>query len=227
MKRGQKMKQELKIEGQSVRRAEAMAKATGQAKYTSDFKRPDMLVGKALWAKYPHAIIKTIDISAAQQLEGVLAVMTARDLPGRNGYGILVPDKPVIADGKTKYAGDPVALVAAITEEIACRALDLIKVEYEILPSYDDPREAMKEDAILIHPNHPAADKGNLLTVIKLDKGDIEKAFSEADIVIENYYETPMVDHCYLEPDICIAEPDSITGGLHLICSQQAVYATK
>lgn len=221
------MKKELKIVGQSVRRAEALAKATGQARYTSDFKRADMLVGKALWAKYPHALIKSIDVSAAQQFEGVVAVMTAKDLPGRNGYGILVPDKPVIADGKTKYEGDPVALVAAISEEIARQALDLIKVEYEVLPAYDDPREAMKDEAILIHPTHPAADKGNLLTVIKLDRGDVEQAFREADIVIENYYETPMVEHCYMEPDICIAEPDSITGGLHLICAQQAVYATK
>lgn len=221
------MEKKLKIVGQSVRRAEALAKATGQAKYISDFKRADMLVGKALWAQYPHALIKSIDVSAARQLEGVVAVMTAKDLPGRNGYGILVPDKPVIADGKTKYEGDPVAILAAVSEEIARQALALIKVEYEVLPAYDDPREAMKEDAVLIHPNHPSADKGNILTVIKLDRGDVEKAFRESDIIIENYYETPMVDHGYMEQDICIAEPDSITGGLHLICSQQAVYATK
>jgi CO/xanthine dehydrogenase Mo-binding subunit len=221
------MKKGLNIVGQSVARAEALAKATGRAKYTSDFKRGDMLVAKALWAKYPHALIKSIDTSAAEQLAGVAAVMTAKDLPGRNGYGILVPDKPVIADGKTRYEGDPVALVAAVTEEIATKALELIKVEYEILPAYDDPREAMKDDAVLIHPKHPAADKGNLLTVVKLDRGDVDKAFQEADIVIENYYETPMVEHCYFEPDVCIAEPDDITGGLHLICAQQAVYATR
>lgn len=221
------MKKDLKIVGQSVIRAEALAKATGLAKYTADYKRGDMLVAKALWAKFPHALIKNIDTSKAEQLKGVVAVMTAKDLPGRNGYGIMVPDKPVIADGKTKYEGDPVALVAAETEEIARQALDLIEVEYEVLPAFDDPREAMKDEAILIHPTHPAAEKGNILTVIKLDRGDVEKAFSEADVVIENYYETPMVEHCYLEPDVCIAEPDPVTGGLHLICAQQAVYATK
>ncbi len=221
------MKKGLNIVGQSVTRAEALAKATGRAKYTSDFKRGDMLVAKALWAKYPHALIKSIDTSAAEQLAGVAAVMTAKDLPGRNGYGIMVPDKPVIADGKTRYEGDPVALVAAVSEEIATKALGLIKVEYEVLTAYDDPREAMKDDAVVIHPKHPAADKDNLLTVIKLDRGDVDQAFRDADIVIENYYETPMVEHCYLEPDICIAEPDDITGGLHLICAQQAVYATK
>lgn len=217
----------LKVVGKSVVRAEALTKATGVAKYTGDYRRPDMLIGKALWAKYPHALIKSIDTSQAEQLAGVVVVMTAKDLPGRNGYGILVPDKPVIAADKTAYEGDPVALVAAETEEIANRALELIKVEYEVLPAYDDPREAMKEDALVIHPNHPAAEKGNLLTVVRLDRGDVEQAFKEADIVIENYYETPMVEHCYMEPDVCIAEPDPTTGGLHLISAAQAVYANK
>jgi CO/xanthine dehydrogenase Mo-binding subunit len=206
---------------------DGVAKVLGQAKYAADLKRKDMLIGRALFAKYPHAIIKSIDVSKAAQLEGVAAVMTAKDLPGRNGYGILVPDKPVIADGKTKYEGDPVALVAAVSEEIAEQALKLIEVDYEPLPAYDDPREAMKEGALKIHENHPAAEKGNILCVLKLDRGDVEKAFAEADIVIENDYETPMVEHCYLEPDVCIAEPDKRTGGLILTSPGQAVYATK
>ena len=221
------MAKELKVVGQRLVRSEALTKATGVARYTADYKRPDMLIGKALWAQYPHALIKSIDTSLAEQLAGVVVVMTAKDLPGRNGYGILVPDKPVIADKKTAYEGDPVALVAAVNEETANRALELIKVEYEVLPAYDDPREAIKEDAIVIHPNHPAAEKGNLLTVVRLDRGDVEKAFREADIVIENYYETPMVEHAYMEPDVCIAEPDPTTGGLHLISAAQAVYANK
>ena len=217
----------LDIVGQRKTRVDGIAKVLGQAKYTADLKRKDMLIGKALFAKYPHAIIKAIDVSKAAQLEGVVAVMTAKDLPGRNGYGILVPDKPVIADGKTKYQGDPVALVAAVSAEIAQKALDLIEVDYEPLPAYDDPREAMKESAIKIHENHPAAENGNILCLLKLDRGDVEKAFAEADIVIENDYETPMVDHCYLEPDLCIAEPDPMTGGLILTSPGQAVYATK
>ena len=218
---------DLGIVGKKLTRVDAMAKVTGRAKYTADFKKEDMLIGKALFAKYSHAIIKNIDTSKAVELEGVLSVMTAKDLPGRNGYGILCPDKPVISEKKVTYEGDPVALVAAANEEIAKKALSLINVEYEVLKAYDDPREAMKEDAILIHEHHPAAEKGNILAVLKVDKGDIEKAFEEADIVIENLYETPMVDHAYLEPDVCIAEPDPITGGLTLISPQQAVYATR
>lgn len=219
--------EKLDIVGQRKNRVDAVAKALGLAKYAADLKRPDMLIAKALFARYPHAIIKSIDVSKAARLDGVVAVMTAKDLPGRNGYGILVPDKPVIADGKTKYEGDPVAVVAAISAEIALQAVGLIDVVYEQLPAYDDPREAMKADAIRIHDNHPAAEKGNILCVLKLDRGDVDKAFAEADIVIENDYETPMEDHAYLEPDICIAEPDPLTGGLVLISAGQAVYATK
>ncbi len=217
----------LQVVGKRISRVDGLAKALGQAKYTADLKRQDMLIGKALFAKYPHAIIKRIDVSKAAALEGVCAVMTAKDLPGRNGYGIIIPDKPVIADGKTRYEGDPVALVAATTEEIARQALQLIEVEYEVLPAYDDPREAMKDDAVNIHDNHPFADKGNILTVVNLGKGDVDKAFRDADIVIEKYYETPMVEHCYLENDSCIAEPDLLTGGITLTCPAQAVYSSK
>lgn len=217
----------LQIVGERLNRVDGLAKALGRAKYTADMKRKDMLIAKALFAKYPHAMIKRVDVSKAAMLDGVVTVMTAKDLPGRNAYGVLVPDKPVIAADKTRYEGDPVALVAAVSEEIAKQALKLIEVDYEPLPSYDDPREAMKKDAVKIHENHPVAEDGNILCVIKLDRGDVEKAFAEADIIIENDYETPMVEHCYLEPDVCIAEPDPLTGGLTITSAAQAVYANK
>ncbi|MDW7669206.1 MAG: xanthine dehydrogenase family protein molybdopterin-binding subunit [Bacillota bacterium] len=221
------MRDEFNVVGKSVNRSEALAKATGRLKYTSDLKTDDMLVAKALFAKYPHANILKIDTSKAEQLEGVEAVMTAKDLPGRNGYGILFPDKPVIADKKVRYEGDPVAIVAAVNEKIAKQAIKLIEVEYEVLKAYDDPREAMKDDAILIHENHGAAEKGNILNTVRQNKGDVEKAFAEADVIIEDVYETPMLDHTYLEPDVCIAEYDPVSRGLNLISPQQAVYATK
>jgi len=217
----------LRVVGKRVQRIESLAKALGKAKFTADLKEDNMLIGKALFARYPHARIKRIDTSKATQLEGVAAVMTAKDLPGRNGYGILVQDKPVIADDKVRYMGDPVALVAAVNEETAKKALALIEVEYELLPALDDPREAMKEGAILIHENHPSADRGNILTEVGLERGDVDKAFAEADVIVENYYETPMVEHAYLEPDVCIAQPDPITGGLLLICPAQFVHAIR
>lgn len=221
------MDKNLRVVGERLKRVDALPKALGIAKYTADLKTDGVLVGKALFAKYPHAIIERIDTSKAAQLEGVAAVMTAGDLPGRNGYGIMAPDKPVIAGKKTRYEGDPVALVAAVNEEVAQKALELIEVSYKVLPAYDDPRQAMRQDAIPIHENHPNAERGNILNVLPLNKGDVDKAFAEADIVIENEYETPMVEHCYLECDICIAIPDPMTGGLTIISPQQAVYATK
>ena len=213
--------------GQRVPRTDAAAKVTGQARYTADMRRPDMLIAGACFAPHPHARIKKIDVSDAEAFPGVVAVMTAKDLPGRNAYGLLCPDKPVIADVKTRYEGDPVAILAAETEEAARKAVELVRVEYEPLPVYDDPREAMEDGATLIHEKHPVAERGNLLTTVALDCGDVEKAFAEAAVVIENDYETPMVEHCYLEPDVCIAEPNPLTGGLTLTSPSQAVYATR
>lgn len=221
------MEKELKIVNKRLSRVDARAKVLGEAKYTPDMKRKDMLVAKALFPRYPHALIKRLDTTKAKQLEGVVAVMTAKDLPGKNGYGILCQDKPVIAETKVAYEGDPVAIVAAVDEATAKAAIAAIEVEYEVLPAYDDPREAMKKEAVVIHPNHPAAERGNLLNTVYLDKGEVDKAFAEADIVLEAEFETPMVEHCYFEQDICIAEPDLIRGGLTLISPMQAVYACR
>lgn len=220
-------REDLDVVGKNLRRVETLSKALGTTKYCGDLKDDSMLVGKALFPEYPHAWIRNIDISKAEKLEGVAVVMTAKDLPGRNGYGILVHDKPVLAEKKVKYQGDPVALVAADSEETARKALELIEVSYEVLPALDDPREAMKEAAIQIHENHAWADRGNILTEVNLDTGDTEKAFAEADIIIENNYETPIVDHGYLEMDICIAQPDPVTGGITLITPAQFIYAVK
>ena len=218
---------ELHIVGHRINRLDGIAKALGTAKYTGDMARNDMLIAKVLYADHPHALIKSIDVSRAKQLAGVVAVMTAKDLPGSNSYGIMVADKTVLADYKTRYIGDPVALVAAVSAEIAHKAVELIKVEYEPLPVLDDPREAMKESAVTVHDKHPVAEKGNILCVLKVDKGDMDRAFNEAEVIIENEYQTPMIDHCYLEPDCCIAEPDYMTGGLVLTSPGHAVYLTK
>ena len=109
----------LRKVGKRELRTDALAKATGRALFTADMQKEGMLIGKPLFAAYPHALIKSIDTSEAEKVPGVVIVMTAKDLPGRNGYGVMAMDKPVIADGKTKYEGDPVALVAAETEEAA------------------------------------------------------------------------------------------------------------
>ena len=135
---------------------DAAGKTTGAGKYTDDFSMPGMLVGKILHSPYPHARIKRIDTSRARALEGVVAIVTGEDAP--NQYGILPVghDETALAVGKVRYIGDNVACVAAISEEIAERALELIDVEYEPMPAYFDPEESMKAET-RPDPREPAA----------------------------------------------------------------------
>ena len=147
---------DFSIIGKSIAMVDAAGKTTGAGKYTDDLSLPGMLVGKILHSPYPHAQIKHIDTSRAKALEGVVAVVTGADAP--NQYGILPVghDETALAVDKVRYIGDNVACVAAISEEIAEQALELIDVEYEPLPAYFDPEESMKAESDLIHPEPPA-----------------------------------------------------------------------
>ena len=113
------------------------------------------------------------------------------------------------------YEGDAVAILAARDLKTAEEAVSLIKVKYEPLPAYDDPREVFKREAGLIHEKHPSSGDSNISYSAGIDHGNIEEVFATADVVLDNYFETPMVDHAYLEPDVCIAEPDLVQGGNH------------
>jgi CO/xanthine dehydrogenase Mo-binding subunit len=134
-------------------------------------------------------------------LPGVRAVLTAGDVPGKNNIGSLVPDQPAICTDRVRYIGDAVALVAAETEEIADRAVELIDVDYESLPAVYSVADALKPDAPKIH------EKGNLLLTGKIRKGDVEKGFSEADVVLERTYTVPFQDHASMEPEVIWAIP--------------------
>ncbi|MBW2205622.1 MAG: xanthine dehydrogenase family protein [Deltaproteobacteria bacterium] len=193
----------LSVAGKSVVRTDARAKVMGALDFGADYAQEGFLFGKILRSPHPHALIKAIDITKAKALPGVAAVLTAKDVPGRNGFGAIIPDQPVICGDKVRYVGDGVALVAAETEAIAQHALELIQVEYESLEPVFDPREALKEAAPKIH------DEGNLLSFNKLRKGEVEKAFKEAEVILERTYEVPFVDHAYLEPDISMAVPQA------------------
>ncbi|MBW2048375.1 MAG: molybdopterin-dependent oxidoreductase, partial [Deltaproteobacteria bacterium] len=194
-------KERLSVAGHSVTRADDLEKVTGKLMYGADYPQEGFLHGKILRSPFPHALIKAINVEKAQQLPGVAAVLTAKDVPGRNGFGAILPDQPVICGDKVRYVGDGVALVAAETEEIAHEALSLIQVEYEPLPTVLDPRDALKPDAPQIH------EKGNLLSSNKLRKGDIKKGFDEAEVIMERTYQVPFLEHAYLEPDISLAIP--------------------
>ena len=194
-------KDTLSVAGHSVTRTDDLQKVTGKLMYGADYPQEGCLHGKILRSPFPHALIKSINVEKAQQLPGVEAVLTAKDVPGRNGFGAILPDQPVICGDKVRYVGDGVALVAAETEEIAHEALSLIQVEYEPLPPVLDPRDALKPDAPQIH------EKGNLLSSNKLRKGDVKKGFSEAEVIMERTYQVPFLEHAYLEPDITFAIP--------------------
>jgi CO/xanthine dehydrogenase Mo-binding subunit len=192
---------DLRVAGQSLTRTDDLAKVTGKLDFGADYSQEGFLHGKILRSPYPHALIKSIDVEKAEQLPGVAAVLTAKDVPGRNGWGAIIPDQPVICEDKVRFVGDGVALVAAESEEIAQRALALINVRYEPLPAVFDPRDALKENAPKIHA------QGNLLSHNKLRKGDVEKGFADADIILERTYSVPFIEHAYMEPDISMAIP--------------------
>ncbi len=192
---------ELAVAGQSVTRTDDPLKVTGKLSFGADYSQEGFLHGKILRSPHPHALIKSIDTTKAKELEGVVAVLTAKDVPGRNGFGAIIPDQPVICGDKVRYVGDGVALVAAETEQIAQEALALIQVNYEPLPAVFDPRESITEDAPKIH------ERGNLLSYDKLRKGDVDKGFEKADVILERTYEVPFLEHAYMEPDLSMAIP--------------------
>ncbi|MHB1405803.1 MAG: xanthine dehydrogenase family protein molybdopterin-binding subunit [Desulfitobacteriaceae bacterium] len=190
---------DFSVVGHSVRRKDVEAKATGQAVYAGDMKFDGLLHGKALRSAYPHAKIIDIDTSAAKAMSGVRAVITAKDIPGINRFGLAIADQPVLADDKVRMMGDAVALVAADTLEIAEEACRLIKIDYEELPGVFTIEDALREGAPKVHA------EGNLLQHTNLRKGDVTEGFAKSDIIIENVYQTQRVEHAYIEPESSVA----------------------
>lgn len=193
---------ELNVVGKSVISKETLDKVLGKTQYSGDIKLPGMLHAKVLRSQVAHAVLRNIDCRAAESLPGVHAVLTAMDVPDSNTHGIIIKDEPVLVVDKIRKIGDPLAVVAAETEEIALRALSLIQVEYEELPGVFDPEEAMKPEAPKVHK------QGNIQAMRKIRKGDSEMAFAQADIVVENVYRTQMQEHAYLEPEAGVAYLD-------------------
>jgi 4-hydroxybenzoyl-CoA reductase subunit alpha len=204
------MSNDFSIIGKPIAMVDAAGKTTGAGKYTDDLSVPGMLVGKILHSPYPHARIKRIDTSRAEKLEGVVAVATGKDAP--NTYGILPVghDEHALAVDKVRYVGDNVACVAAVDETNADKALELIDVEYEVLPAYFDPEESMKAETDLIHDNKPH----NLEKDYHHVFGDPEKGFAEADQIAEARFIANEVTHAAMEPHSTLAsfEIDSQTG---------------
>jgi CO/xanthine dehydrogenase Mo-binding subunit/aerobic-type carbon monoxide dehydrogenase small subunit (CoxS/CutS family) len=194
----------LRVVGHSPPQPDAVAKVTGAAIYADDYIFPGMLHGATLRAAHPHARILSIDASHAAALPGVHAVLTHRDVPGRNLHGLVTADWPVLCADKVRYLGDAVAVVAAETREIADRALKLIEVAYEPLPVVATAEGAREPDAALVHPEW---ETGNLLEHIKVRHHDVRQGLADADVVVEREYWTPIYEHMFMEPECSIAVP--------------------
>jgi 4-hydroxybenzoyl-CoA reductase subunit alpha len=204
------MSSEFAVIGKPTAMVDAAEKTTGSGKYTDDLSLPGMLVGKILHSPYPHARIKAIDTSKAEKLEGVVAVAVGKDAP--KTYGILPVghDEYPLALDKVRYVGDNVACVVATSEAIAERALELIDVDYEVLPGYFDPEESMKAESDLIHDHKPNNIEKDYHHVF----GDPEKGFTEADQIAEARFISNEVTHAAMEPHSTLAsfEIDPHTG---------------
>jgi len=200
------------IIGKPIAMVDAAGKTTGAGKYTDDLSVPGMLIGKILHSPHPHARIKRIDATRAEQLDGVIAVVTGQDAP--NPYGILPVghDEHALALDKVRYVGDNVACVVAIDEATAEKAVELIEVGYEILPAYFDPEASMKAQRDLIHDNKPH----NLEKDYHHVFGDPDKGFADADHVADARFIANEVTHAAMEPHSTLAsfELDSQTGQL-------------
>jgi CO/xanthine dehydrogenase Mo-binding subunit len=190
--------------GNNVRRLDAPSKVSGRLRYAGDMLMTDMLHMQVLRSPHPHARIRSIDVSAAEALPGVACVVTAADVPGEDGFGVFVHDQPIMARDVVRYVGEAVAAVAAEDVLTARKALPLIKVAYEPLRAVFDPDEALRNGAPVLHAYAP----GNIVKHIPIRKGDVEQGFAEADLIVEEYYETQQVEHAYLEPEAGIAYVD-------------------
>ena len=215
-------KEEWKI-GARVKRPDVREKVLGYGKYPDDLYVDGMLHAVALRSKYPRAKLLSLDKEEALKEEGVVAIFTAQDIPGKKTVGHIVKDwEAMIGIGEiTRFLGDPVALVVADTRDHADRAKDKIKVEYEVLPFISSIDEAKKEGAVLVHPEY----KGNIAQERHISRGDAEKAIAESDFTYTSVFSTPHTEHAFLEPECALSIPTE--EGVRIYSTDQGVYDTQ
>jgi len=200
------------VVGKPQRKVDGLAKATGTALYTDDIVLPGMLHAKTLRSPHPHARITSIDTRRARALPGVHAVITGQDMPIKYGVIPWTPDENALAVDKVRFIGDEVAAVAAVDEDTANAALDLIEVVYELLPAYFDPRESLLHgQAAPIHAAKSKAGKpgDNVSKHVRLDFGDVDAALASADVVLEGEYRFHGSTHGAIEPHCAVARYDA------------------
>lgn len=221
--------------GKKTIRQDSIAKVTGREKYASDIYLPNMLHARVLKSPYAHARVRSIDTSEAEKMGAV--VITFKDVPDTLFCPRLVStpeatykDWKILTD-KPSYVGEPVAAVAAETEEIAQKALESMKVEYEVIESVFDPLESMKEDKPKIHEKILLNDReitieNNVACKLELQEGDVEEAFKNSDLIIEREFRTSRGYHNQLEPKTAVVNPEP-DGGLTIWCTTQSMHNTR
>lgn len=210
----------------NISRIDAFAKVSGKALYPGDYNLPGQLYMKVLFAGRPHAIIKAVYLEEAASLRGVVAILTAKDVPN-NEYGLIYPDQPVLCGlGSNKpfadhvrFEADNVALIIAESEEIADRARKLIKIDYEDLPVVTDVHEALKPETILLHPDR----ESNEFVHYRIRNGNVEEGFKQADVIIEGDYHSPVQEHAFLQPEAGISYYDE-SGRVTVVVGGQWVH---
>ncbi len=220
--------------GESIQRIDAREKVTGAAKFADDLQfGPGLLYARIKRSPHPHALIKKIDASRALALPGVKAVATGADTPGF--IGLYLQDRHIFCTDRVRYVGDPVAGVAAINEEIAEQAVNLIEVEYEVLPPVLDPEFGVSPDAPLLHPDLGTYEVvpfilpkpgTNIANHFKIRKGDADSAWSQCAAIVERKYRIPHVQHVPIEPHVAVALVDE-TGKVTLWGSSQSPFAQR
>jgi CO/xanthine dehydrogenase Mo-binding subunit len=220
--------------GESIPRVDALDKVTGAARFTDDLQfGPGLLYGRLLRSPHAHALIKSIDASKAAALPGVKGVVTGANTPGY--IGLYLQDRHIFATDRVRYIGDPVAGVAAVSEEIAEQACKLVKVEYAPLPDVFDPEQAARPDAPILHPELGKYQVANFIfpkpgtnisNHFKIRKGDVDKAWAHCDVIVEQDFRVPQIQHVPIEPHIAIAQAEQ-SGKVTLWASSQSPFAQR
>ncbi len=189
-------------------RNDAYAKVTGKAKYTDDIKMNGMLHAVPVYTEYIHARIIDIDYSEAMKQEGIVKVITAKDIPGANPLGQIYKDAYLLASDKIRFYGDVVAIIVAQTRKQAIDAIPFVKIQVKQLPEITNPILALEDDTNLVHENKGS----NLINKHVIRRGNPERAFDESDLIIEREFETGYVEHAYMEPEtaLCYQRDDGV-----------------
>ncbi|MGB2964182.1 MAG: xanthine dehydrogenase family protein molybdopterin-binding subunit [Anaerolineales bacterium] len=225
---------ESSLIGQSVQRTDVIDKVTGCAVYVDDIQfGPSLLYSRLVRSPHPHALIKSINTKKAQELPGVRAIVTGKDLTARMGLYLI--DRPIFAADRVRYYGEPVAGVVAITEEIAVEAARLIDIEYELLPAVYDPVEAAQPEASLLHPELGSYEVANFIFPepgtnisehFKIRKGEVEKIWSDCAAIAEGKFRLPPIEHVPIETHTSIALSEK-SGQVTLWASSQSPFAMR